>query len=156
RAEPANPLTGTGSSRQAAAWRLLEVREGASAISRRFDTPFVGRARELGQLRSAYERVCGEQAPCLFTVFGEAGIGKSRLAEEARIELLAEARVLVGRCQPYGEGVTFAALREIVRQALGGEPAHALHLLLAEQPDGARAAEAVGGLLGLISAGTTL
>lgn len=155
RAESANLLTGTGS-RKAAAWRLLEVRAGASAISRRFDTPFVGRARELAQLRSAYERTCGEKSPCLFTVFGEAGIGKSRLAAEARIELLAEARVLVGRCQPYGEGITFAALREIVRQALGGEPAHALGLLLAGEPDGARAAGAVGRLLGLTPAGTTL
>ena len=137
-------------------WRLLEVREGASAISRRFDTPFVGRAPELARLRSAYERTCGEKAPCLVTVFGEAGIGKSRLAAEARLGLLAEAQVLVGRCQPYGEGITFAALREIVRQALGGEPAHALHLLLAGEPDRARAARAVGGLLGLTPAGTTL
>jgi predicted ATPase len=137
-------------------WRLLEVREGASAISRRFDTPFIGRARELAHLRSAYERTCSDKAPCLFTVFGEAGIGKSRLAAEARRGLLAEAQVLVGRCQPYGEGITFAALREIVRQALGGEPSQALHLLLAEEPDGARAAVAVGGLLGLTSAVTTL
>jgi DNA-binding SARP family transcriptional activator len=156
RAEPANLLTGTGRSGQAAAWRLMEVRAGASAISRRFDTPFVGRARELTQLRSAYERACNEKAPCLFTVFGEAGIGKSRLAQEARIELLAEARVLVGRCLPYGEGITFAALREIVRQVLGGEPAHALGLLLAAEPEGARAAAAVGGLLGLTPAGATL
>jgi DNA-binding SARP family transcriptional activator/tetratricopeptide (TPR) repeat protein len=156
RVEPTSLLTGTGRSRQAAAWRLLEVRDGATAISRRFDTPFVGRARELAQLRSAYERVCSEKAPCLFTVFGEAGIGKSRLAGEARLELLANARVLVGRCLPYGEGITFAALREIVRQALGGEPAHALGLLLAAEPDGARAAGAVGGLLGLTSAGATL
>jgi len=156
RAESAIVLTGTGRRRQAAAWRLLEVRADASAISRRFDTPFVGRDRELAQLRSAYERTCSEKAPCLFTVFGEAGIGKSRLAAEARIELLAEARVLVGHCLPYGEGITFAALRELVRQALGGEPAHALGLLLAGEPDGARAAGAVGGLLGLTPAGATL
>jgi class 3 adenylate cyclase len=156
RAEPARMMTATGKGGKAAAWRLLEVREGASAISRRFDMPFVGRGRELAQLRSAYERACDEKAPCLFTVFGEAGIGKSRLAAEARLGLLAEARVLVGRCQPYGEGITFAALREIVRQALGGEPAHALHQLLAEEPDGARAAAAVAGLLGLTPAGTTL
>jgi DNA-binding SARP family transcriptional activator/class 3 adenylate cyclase/tetratricopeptide (TPR) repeat protein len=156
RAEFANVVTATGSGRTAAAWRLLEVRAGASAISRRFDTPFVGRAGELAQLRSAYERVCSEQAPCLFTVFGEAGIGKSRLAAEARLGLLTEAQVLAGRCQPYGEGVTFAALREIVHQALGGEPAHALRLLLAGEPDGTRAAAAVAGLLGLTSAGTTL
>ena len=139
RAEFTTVVTATGKGSQAAVWRLLEVREGAPVVSRRFDTPFVGRARELAQLRSAYERACGAKAPCLVTVFGEAGIG-----------------VLAGRCQPYGEGITFAALREIVRQALGGEPAHALHLLLAEEPDGARAAQAVGGLLGLTPASTTL
>jgi DNA-binding SARP family transcriptional activator/tetratricopeptide (TPR) repeat protein len=156
RAEFANGVTATGTGGHTAVWRLLEVREGAPAIARRFDTPFVGRARELAQLRSVYERTRGEKAPCLFTVFGEAGIGKSRLAAQARLGLLAEARVLVGRCQPYGEGITFAALREIVRQALGGEQVHALQLLLAEEPDGARAAGAVGGLLGLTPAGTTL
>ena len=156
RAEPAHVMTATGKSSTAAAWRLLEIREGAPAISRRFDTPFVGRARELARLRSAYERTCDEKAPCLVTVFGEAGIGKSRLAAEARLGLLAEAEVLAGRCQPYGEGITFAALREIVRQALGGEPAHALDLLLADEPDRARATAAVGGLLGLTPAGTTL
>jgi DNA-binding SARP family transcriptional activator/tetratricopeptide (TPR) repeat protein len=156
RAEFATVETATGRHGQAAVWRLQDVREGAPAISRRFDTPFVGRSRELAQLRSVYERASSQQAPCLFTVFGEAGIGKSRLAAHARLGLLAEARVLVGRCQPYGEGITFAALREIVRQALGGEPAHALRLLLAGEPDGRRAAEAVGGLLGLTSAGTTL
>jgi DNA-binding SARP family transcriptional activator/tetratricopeptide (TPR) repeat protein len=154
-AEPANLPTET-ESRKVSAWRLLEVRAGASPISRRFDTPFVGRGRELAQLRSAYERACGENAPCLFTVFGEAGIGKSRLAAEARLALISEARVLVGRCLPYGEGITFAALREIVSQALGGEPAHALGLLLAGEPDGARVAGSVGGLLGLTPAGATL
>jgi DNA-binding SARP family transcriptional activator len=156
RAESANVVTAGGKGSTAAAWRLLEVREGASAISRRFDTPFIGRARELAQLRSAYERTCSDKAPCLFTVFGESGIGKSRLAAEARLGLLAEAQMLFGRCQPYGEGITFAAVREIVRQALGSEPAHALHLLLAQEPDGARAAGAVGALLGLTPAGTTL
>ena len=64
--------------------------------------------------------------------------------------------MLVGRCQPYGEGITFAALREIVRQALADEPVRALHALLADEPDGARAAAAVAGLLGLTPAGTTL
>jgi DNA-binding SARP family transcriptional activator/tetratricopeptide (TPR) repeat protein len=156
RADFARVGAATGKGSQATVWRLLEVRDGAAAISRRFDTPFVGRARELAQLRDAYERTRAEKAPCLVTVFGEAGIGKSRLAAQARLGLLAEAQVLVGRCLPYGEGITFAALREIVRQMLGGEPAHALRALLAEEPDGARAAGAVGALLGLTSDGTTL
>jgi class 3 adenylate cyclase/tetratricopeptide (TPR) repeat protein len=156
RAEFANAVTAAGTGLQAGVWRLVGVREGATAISRRTDTPFIGRVRELAQLRSAYERTCGEHSPCLFTVFGEAGIGKSRLAAQARRDLLTAAQVLVGRCQPYGEGVTFAPLREIARQALSGEPVHALHQMLADQAHGVRAAQAVAGLLGLTAAGTTL
>jgi len=156
RADFATAVTAAGKGIEAAVWRLLEVREGAPAIPRRFDTPFIGRVGELAQLRSVYERTCAEKAPCLFTVLGEAGIGKSRLAAQARLNLLTEAQVLVGRCQPYGEGITFAALREIVRQALGGDPVQALHSQLAEESDGERAAEAVGGLLGLTPASTTL
>jgi DNA-binding SARP family transcriptional activator len=135
--------------REVAAWRLLDVDRHATALPRRIDTPFVGRATELAQLRSAFERTCRELVPCLFTVFGEAGIGKSRLAEEARFELLAEARVLVGRCPPYGEGVTFAPLREIVRQALGDNATAALRVVLAEEPDGGQVAATVSALLGL-------
>jgi class 3 adenylate cyclase len=156
RAEFASLLTLKGKGREVAAWRLLDINQGAPSVPRRFDTPFVGRVAELAQLRSAYERTWRERAPCLFTVFGEAGIGKTRLAEEARLDLLAEARVFVGRCLPYGEGVTFAAFREIVRQALGDKPREALRLLLAEEPDGARVAEMVSGLFGLSAGSFTL
>jgi DNA-binding SARP family transcriptional activator len=138
------------------AWRLLGFDEAAPAIPRRFDTPFVGRATELAQLRSAYERTCRERAPCLFTVFGEAGIGKTRLAEEARLQLLPEARVLVGRCLPYGEGVTFAPLREVVQQAVGDEPVEALAVALTAEPDGKRVADVVNGLLGVAHAAVML
>jgi DNA-binding SARP family transcriptional activator len=143
------PLTGTGD--EVAAWRLLDVDETAPPIPRRFDTPFVGRSHELAQLRRVYERTSRQRTPCLFTIFGEAGIGKTRLAEEARLDLLAESRVLVGRCLPYGEGVTYVALREIVRQALGDRPSEALPFLLAEESDGERVAAAVNALLGLVS-----
>src|SRR5262249_54855088 len=133
-----------------AAWRLLDLDESAPSIPRRFDTPFFARTSELGRLREAYERTTRERTPCLVTVLGEAGIGKSRLAAEARLDLLAEARVLVGRCLPYGEGVTYVALREILRQALGDSPAETLPSLLTREPDGDRVAQTVGTLLGLV------
>ena len=138
------------------AWRLLDIDDQAPPIPRRFDTPFFGRAEELVLLRRAYESSTRERVPFLFTVLGDAGIGKSRLAAEARLDLLAEARVLVGRCLPYGEGITYVALREIVRQALGDRPLEALPSLLAPEPDGARVADAVGALLGLVPANVPL
>ncbi len=51
------------------------------------------------------------------TVVGEPGIGKSRLARELIARLAPPATGLVGRCPPYGEGVTFWPLRELLRQA---------------------------------------
>jgi tetratricopeptide (TPR) repeat protein len=55
-------------------------------------------------------------------VIGPPGIGKSRLARELVGTLGDEARVVVGRCVPYGEGVTYAPLGEIVHQVAGAEP----------------------------------
>ena len=61
-----------------------------------------------------------ERRAQLFTVLGEAGIGKTRLARELASSLAGEASVLTGRCLSYGEGITFWPLREIVEQAAGG------------------------------------
>ena len=137
-------------------WRLIRVADDAPPIPRRFDTPFIGRVRELVQLRAALERTSHDRVPCLLTVLGDAGIGKSRLAAEARVDMLAEARVLVGRCLPYGQGVTYAALRQIVVQALGHRPVDALEQLLAEEHDGTRVVGAVSALLGLRDANVPL
>ena len=53
------------------------------------------------------------------TILAEAGVGKSRLTEEFLASVAGEALVLSGRCLPYGRGITFWALGEIVRQAAG-------------------------------------
>ena len=50
-------------------------------------------------------------------VVGEPGVGKSRLTEELLGGVTSEARVLRGRCLPYGRGITFWPLVEIVRDA---------------------------------------
>ncbi len=74
--------------------------------------PLVGRQREIDLLDMTYERVCQEKRPALVTVFGPAGIGKSRLLEDwvARTGHTA----LVGRCLPYGEGITFWPVKEML------------------------------------------
>jgi class 3 adenylate cyclase/tetratricopeptide (TPR) repeat protein len=77
--------------------------------------PLVGREHELAFLRAAWAQVCGEERPHLVTLLGDAGVGKSRLAREFLSTLGVDAKVLVGRCLPYGEGVTLWPLAEILK-----------------------------------------
>jgi class 3 adenylate cyclase len=113
--EPLEDLTLRGKAEAVPAFRLLEIVKRAPALIRRFDTPFVGRRRELGQLLECCERSIRQQAPILVTVLGPAGIGKTRLARELITEAGQDARVLQGRCLPYGEGITFWPLQEVLR-----------------------------------------
>jgi tetratricopeptide (TPR) repeat protein len=120
--EPADPLAAKGKSEPVNAWRLLAAIPGMPAIARRMDTPLVGRDGELTHLRRAYERAVQERVCYLCTVLGAAGIGKSRLASELFDEVGKTAAVLVGRCLPYGDGITFWPLTEILRD-LGSDDA---------------------------------
>ena len=95
---------------------------------------FVGREPELAQIVAAWERA-EAQARCeLVTVVGDAGVGKSRLVAEALAAV--EARVVRGRCLPYGEGITYWPVVEVVKQlaALPSDPvaAAAIRSLLGE------------------------
>ncbi len=101
-------------------WELGEVDHGAAGVARRLDAPLVGREVELGRLAAAFAVASGEPSCRLVTVLGPAGIGKTRLAEELRAMLGSRARVLTGRCLPYGDGITFWPLVELLR-ALGPE-----------------------------------
>jgi class 3 adenylate cyclase/tetratricopeptide (TPR) repeat protein len=80
--------------------------------------PFVGRTHELELLDSLYGRVVREQRAHLVTVIGQAGVGKSRLLREidARMRMHEPVPTIrVGHCLPYGSGVVYWALGEIVR-----------------------------------------
>jgi DNA-binding SARP family transcriptional activator len=99
------------------AFRLLAVDEGAQAVARALDAPLVGREKELGALRHAYEEACRAKHLRLVAVLGEPGIGKTRLARELVYEIGEEATILVGRCVSYGEGATWLPLRELLAQA---------------------------------------
>jgi class 3 adenylate cyclase len=81
----------------------------------------VGRQRELRLLLDTFERVTTDRRAHLFTLVGNAGIGKSRLVGEllARIAGRGGARVLRGRVLPYGAGITYWPLMEIVREDAG-------------------------------------
>jgi class 3 adenylate cyclase/tetratricopeptide (TPR) repeat protein len=108
-----------GKSGPVAAFRLLDVDPAAPGVLRRFDAPLVGRERELRLLGEAFARTVDDRACHLFTLLGPAGVGKSRLAQEFLGDL--DASVLRGRCLPYGEGITFWPLVEVLKEL--GDPA---------------------------------
>ena len=109
--EPIAPLELKGKSDTVPAFRLLRVHD---APERRHGELFVGRSRELGILREAWERVRAGQRCELATVVGDAGVGKSRLAAEALVAM--DATVVRGRCLPYGEGITYWPVVEVLKQ----------------------------------------
>jgi DNA-binding SARP family transcriptional activator len=104
----------------ASAYRVVAVTEG-EAIERRTTTPFVGRATESDALAGAFERVVADGAPGLVTVIGAPGVGKSRLVAESLASIGERARILRSRCLPYGEGITYWPVRELVQAATGIE-----------------------------------
>jgi class 3 adenylate cyclase len=117
--EPIDPVDAKGKAEPVAAWRLIGVQWGVPGVPRRLDTPLVGRRDELARLREAYDQAVSERRCRLVSVIGPAGIGKSRLVREFLARMAPEATIRVGRCPPYGEGITFWPLRELILQAIG-------------------------------------
>jgi class 3 adenylate cyclase/tetratricopeptide (TPR) repeat protein len=118
--EPVPLLEVKGKAEPLVAFRLAEVTGGAAGFARRLDSPMVGRERELARLRQAFDAAVADRSCQLFTVLGVPGVGKSRLVEEF-LRSLGDATVLRGRCLPYGEGITFYPVGEVVKEAAGLE-----------------------------------
>jgi class 3 adenylate cyclase/tetratricopeptide (TPR) repeat protein len=115
--EEVEPLELKGKAERVPAYRLVEVHE-AESVERRRDSPLVGREQEL-DLLSGELAVAIRDGNCrMVTIVAQAGVGKSRLIDEfGRSAEASEARLLRGRCLPYGRGITFWPLVEIVRGA---------------------------------------
>ena len=118
-----------GKSEPVDAWRLVDVEAGAIGVARRMDSPLVGRAAELDALLAELEHVFADRSCRVVTIVGEPGVGKSRLAAELVATAGEEAVVLEGHCLPYGNGITYWPLVEIVRDLdldaiLGDDAAH--------------------------------
>ena len=103
-------------------WVAREAASLDADAGRPLAAPLVGRDAQLEALWSTLERVRQERSPRLLTLTGVPGIGKSRLVLElfGRIEDTgADVRCRRGRSLPYGEGVTFWALAEMVKAEAG-------------------------------------
>src|SRR5207253_3835263 len=101
-------------------WRAQRVVSGlrGSLKSQGLEAPFVGRDRELRQIKDLFHGCADEQKAHLVSVTGIAGIGKSRLAWEFYKYFDGIAETVYwhrGRCLSYGEGVTYWALADMVR-----------------------------------------
>ena len=145
RLTPLDPVKAKGKSAPVEAWRVLEAIAGADSFARRWDTPLVGRTDELTLLRDELTASADARECRLVTVIGTAGVGKTRLVSELIAEVGGHATVAAGRCLPYGDGITFWPLTELIRR-LGGEQAVAD--ALAGETDAALVVERLGVLAG--------
>ena len=157
------PLVLKGKAEPVPAWEAsgLLTAQPVRRSSARREARFVGRDDELAELLATYGRVVRETRPHLVTVVGQAGVGKSRLSRELASALErheASPSQREGRCLPYGSGIVYWPLTEVLRaecRIADGDDADvawnklAGHIgdLLADCPGGAglRAGRAQGG-----------
>ena len=109
---PVQMLELKGKTEPVRAYRLVSVRD---APQRPHAARFVGRDRELAAIQAAWQRVQAGRRCELVTIIGDAGVGKSRLAAEV-LGSVEEATVVRGRCLPYGEGITYWPVVEVLKQ----------------------------------------
>ncbi len=107
-----------GFSQPVPVWRAISVSDLGRRIVVSRVTPLVGREVELALLRNTFERTVRDRRAHLVTIYGEPGVGKSRLARDFA-STLEDATVFVGRSLPYGEGITYWPLAEMVKASAG-------------------------------------
>ncbi len=152
--ESVEPLELKGKAEAVQAYLLRGVADREEGYARRLDLPIVGREHELERLRTAFDEAI-EQSRChLVTVFGQAGVGKSRLLAEFLHRAPSTAARLHGRCLSYGEGITYWPIGEMVRHVAGiaeneslDDARAKLEALLPGHPD---VVARVGGAIGLL------
>jgi class 3 adenylate cyclase/tetratricopeptide (TPR) repeat protein len=141
----AEPVAAKGKAEPVPVWEALQARSRFGVdLAAPAPGPLVGRAHELDQLSDAVARAKREVMPQLVTLVGVPGIGKSRLIGELAERLRLSEELIYwrqGRSLPYGEGVSFWALAEMVKAQAGILESDS------EQQAGARLAETVADLL---------
>ena len=121
--EEATPVEAKGKAEPVLVWTAVaaHARFGVD-VAHEARSELVGRERELGVVRDAFERARHERTPQLLTLVGVPGIGKSRLVYELNRTVEADPELITwrqGRCLAYGDGITLWALGEIVKAQAG-------------------------------------
>ena len=112
------PVDAKGKAEPVPVWEAVQARSRLDVDVQRPRAPLFGRARELDVLVDSLARVRNERATQLVTLVGEPGIGKSRLVYELFQAVEADPDLIWwrhGRSLPYGEGVSFWALGQMVK-----------------------------------------
>jgi class 3 adenylate cyclase/tetratricopeptide (TPR) repeat protein len=121
--EELEPVTVKGKAEPIPVWRGIGLRTRLGVdLMQANPTPFIGREHDLALLKETYARTLRESSIQLVTVAGEPGVGKSRLVAEFRTFVDYQPEIVFwrqGRCLPYGEGITFWALGEVVKGQTG-------------------------------------
>src|SRR5205085_1659270 len=123
--EPVEPIIAKGKQQPVRAWMVVGAPRppGDRGVA---DVPMVGRDNEMTALRGIWERVITDRQPHLVTLFGDPGVGKSRLASEFMASINDDGtRIVMGRCLPYGESGAYGAFAQQVKQVAGvfdGDP----------------------------------
>ncbi len=154
--EELEPLQLKGKSGRVSAYRVVDIAPDAPGLARRLESPIVGRSLELAELIESFEAAVESRSCRVATLLGEAGAGKSRLAQELATVVRDRAAVLEGRCVPYGEGITYFPLAIMLKPLAGIEDGDSrdaarekLLALLADAEDASLVVARLAGAIGL-------
>ena len=112
--DDAGPVEVKGRAEPLWTWRAVRAHDSSRLVA----TPFVGREAELELLENSLARAMRDRRPQLVTIFGDPGLGKSRLVNEF-VEGAERVTTLSGRTLPYGEGVTYWPLASMIKASAG-------------------------------------
>jgi class 3 adenylate cyclase/tetratricopeptide (TPR) repeat protein len=133
-ADAVPPLTVKGAAQPLRAWRLREVLPDAAPVRRRFDVPLLGREREMKQLALLLDGVRQDRACHICTIFGDPGMGKSRVAHEFAMAARSPGTLVVsGGCSAYGGG-TLAPFDTVLAALLEAAGPASLSEMVADAP----------------------
>jgi class 3 adenylate cyclase/tetratricopeptide (TPR) repeat protein len=148
--DDAGPLEIKGRTQPLWTWRVVRAHDS----SRRASTPFVGREPELALLENSFSRAVRDRRAQLVTIFGEPGMGKSRLVTEFTAGL-DRVTTLAGRTLPYGEGVTYWPVASMIKASAGiadDDPANEAFEKLRASCESEAVADLLAAALGVLGA----
>jgi class 3 adenylate cyclase/tetratricopeptide (TPR) repeat protein len=114
------PLKVRGKQMPVPVWEVIGLRSQRDRLrsSIGLEAPMVGRASQFSRLKALYQTAVEQRKPVRVVVYGEAGMGKSRFLlefEKYAEGLPQQPSFRKGRCLPYGEGVSYWALTEMIK-----------------------------------------